>query len=44
MAALVMIRDLMLCSILGADGPKREHVATDTQEVLMLFLLTKWLF
>lgn len=41
--ATVMIRAFMLCSGPGADGPGREHVATDTQKVLVLLLLTEWL-
>lgn len=41
---MIMIRPIMLCSGSGADGPGREHVATDAQKVLVLLLLTEWLF
>lgn len=41
--AAVMIRVIVLCSGSRSDGPGHEHVATNPQKVLMLFLLTEWL-
>lgn len=41
--AIVIIMTIMPCSGPGADGPRRELVATDPQKVLMLLLLTEWL-
>lgn len=44
MMVMMMTRAIVLCSGPGADGPGRDHVAADAQKVLMLLLLTEWLF
>lgn len=43
MVEMVLKGVITLCSSPGADGPGREHVAADTQEVLVLVLLAEWL-
>lgn len=43
MFAAVMIMALVLCSGSRADGPGHDHVATNPQKVLLLFLLTEWI-